>query len=375
MSEVESVSAAVLAGLASMSRRRLLDLCLLSSPVEVLHRLKANRRPESSMPFPRDLLSRLHSQANAADSDSVSTRLTELNIEVLVTGSPTYPRALEFDDERPGVLFCRGATEVLTSPRVGIVGTRNATAAGRATARELGEGLARAGVCVVSGLASGVDAAAHWGAVGAGSGSARAVAVVGNGLDICYPKHNADLFHSMCADHLVLSEWPPGTRPEAYRFPLRNRIIAALSEVLVVIESRERGGSLITARACLDRGIEVMVVPGSPRSKSSAGTNLLLRDGATPVTCVDDVLDALGSGIRHLKPIARELPSVMACSEVIERVGEGPVTLDALVAECGVGVAEVVVAVGELIASGHLVEHNGWFESASSRLVNPGGTS
>ncbi|MGA1722750.1 MAG: DNA-processing protein DprA, partial [Ilumatobacteraceae bacterium] len=144
----------------------------------------------------------------------------------------------------------------------------------------VGARLAEAGVSVVSGLARGIDTASHRGVLGSGPG--RAVAVLGNGPDVAYPRSNRDLLDRLVEGHLVISEWPPGTPPEAFHFPLRNRVIAALSEVLVVVESRASGGSLITAREALERGVEVMAVPGSPRSPASEGANHLLRDGAAP---------------------------------------------------------------------------------------------
>ncbi|MGA1747105.1 MAG: DNA-processing protein DprA [Ilumatobacteraceae bacterium] len=368
----DRVAGAVLAGLGSMSRRRLLDVCLHGSMSDAFDRLRSGRTPAGSMRMPTTLLQRLASQARAADPEATAHRLDHLGIGVVSAASHDYPTALGADPERPAVLFHLGSLGVLDAPRVGIVGTRNATAAGRATARELGEGLAAAGVCVVSGLALGVDAAAHQGALAVGADAARAVAVVGNGLDSCYPRHNLGLFDALRSEHLIISEWPPDTPPDAFRFPLRNRIIAALSEVLIVVESRERGGSLITARACLDRGVEVMVVPGSPRSRSSIGTNLLLRDGATPVTCVDDVLDALGSGVRHLSVAGAGGTTEGIRAEILGRVLEGPTTLDALVADCDLGIGEAVVAVGDLITSGHLTERDGWLEACRSRLVHPG---
>lgn len=370
----DRVAGAVLAGLGSMSRRRLLDICLHGSMADAFDRLRSGRTPAGSMRMPATLLERLASQAREADPEAIAHRLDQRGIGVVTATGHGYPSALATDPERPAVLFHIGSLSALDAPRVGVVGTRNATAAGRATARELGEGLATAGVCVVSGLALGVDAAAHQGVLAAGAGAARAAAVVGNGLDTCYPRHNAALFETLRSEHLIISEWPPDTPPDAFRFPLRNRIIAALSQVVIVVESRERGGSLITARACLDRGVEVMVVPGSPRSRSSIGTNLLLRDGATPVTCVDDVLDALGSGVRHLPETPTGGVSEGIRAEILRRVLEGPTTLDALVADCDLGIGETVVAVGDLIASGHLTERDGWLETCRSRLVHPGGT-
>lgn len=316
------------------------------------------------------LLERLSAQARAVDDEVMARLLAASALGVTTVGSAEYPKCLANDPERPGVLFYRGELSALNAERVGIVGTRNATAAGRATAEELGAALAEAGICVVSGLALGIDAAAHRGAVNARSGAAPCVAVVGNGLDECYPKRNERLWEQVIARHLLISEWPPGTTPDAFRFPLRNRIIAALSKVLVVVESRERGGSLITARACLDRGIEVMVVPGSPKSRASEGTNLLLRDGATPVTSVVDILDAVGSGVRHL-PATISPPLDDVSAEIVERCAAGPATLDTIVADCELGLGVVAMAVADLLAAGRLCERDGWIEVAGSRLVHP----
>jgi DNA processing protein len=347
MTTDDQVAASVLAGLASMSRRRLQRLLLDRSPTNALQELRAGRAPGDSMAMSDSLLERLTVQARAVDEGVMARLIAESAIGVTTVGSAEYPQCLADDPERPGVLFYRGELSALNAERVGIVGTRNATAAGRATAEELGAALANAPSAIP-----------------------RCVAVVGNGLDECYPKRNVRLWEQLIDSHLLLSEWPPGTAPDAFRFPLRNRIIAALSRVLVVVESREHGGSLITARACLDRGIEVMVVPGSPKSRASAGTNLLLRDGATPATSVVDILEAVGSGVRHLPaPVSMPLDAVSA--EVVERCAAGPATLDSIVADCELGIGLVAMAVADLLAAGTLCERDGWIEVAGSRLVHP----
>jgi DNA processing protein len=177
---------------------------------------------------------------------------------------------------------------------VGIVGTRAATHYGREVAAVLGAGLAAHGVSVVSGLANGIDAAAHEGALAPGADpGAVPVAVVGAGLDVGYPVATARLRRRVEAAGAVLGEAPLGAAPESWRFPLRNRVIAALSQVVVVVESHRGGGSLHTVEAALARGIEVMAVPGSIRSPASTGTNALIASGAQVVTCVEDVLEAL----------------------------------------------------------------------------------
>lgn len=279
---------------------------------------------------------------------------------------PTYPIQLRHDPEPPAVVFARGDLDVLDARRVGIVGTRNATQLGRDTARELGRALAEAGVTVVSGLAKGIDGAAHRGTLDAPAG--RAVAVVGNGPDRPYPKVNSQLWAEVCARGLLLSEWPPGTPPEPFRFPMRNRIIAALSEVLVVVESRERGGSLITAQAAIERSVEVMAVPGSVRNRAAAGTNQLLRDGVAPVTDADDVLVALGLDTRRARSVSfdpRPLPRGVE-ADVLALCRQDPRTLDDVVVGAGLPMADAAMALARLERTGWVRECGGWFEPVVS---------
>jgi DNA processing protein len=238
-------------------------------------------------------------------------------------------------------------------------------------AGELGRGLAEAGVAVVSGLAKGVDGAAHRGVLEVPGG--RAVAVVGNGPDVPYPKVNGELWADVCGRGLLLSEWPPGTAPEPFRFPMRNRIIAALSEVLVVVESRERGGSLITAQAAIERSVDVMAVPGSVRNRAAAGTNQLIRDGAPPVTDVDDVLIALGLDTRRVGPVAydpRPLPRGLE-ADVLAACRDDPRTLEEIVVGLDLPIADAAMALARLERTGWVREAGGWFEPVVSRSERP----
>jgi DNA processing protein len=278
-----------------------------------------------------------------------------------------YPEVLRTDPQPPAVLFGRGDWSALDRRRVGIVGTRNATGPGRQFAATLGFRLASNDVAVVSGLAKGIDGAAHRGALRAGSG--HVVGVVANGLDTPYPRVNADLWDGVAANGLLLSEWPPGTEPERFRFPQRNRILAALSELLVVVESRERGGSLTTAREALERAIEVMAVPGSVNNRAAAGTNQLIRDGATPVTDAADVLLALGLDHRRdgrgydPRPLPRGDEA-----RVLERCRIDPCTLDDIVADLDMSMTEAAMTLARLERSGWVREAGGWFEEVVSCL-------
>jgi DNA processing protein len=290
-----------------------------------------------------------------------------------------FPRQLALDPFPPAALFVRGDVGALAARRVGVIGTRNATLTGRQTAAGLGLDLAAAGVAVVSGLARGIDGAAHGGALAAGGNAAggnvavgRPVAIVGNGPngpDRPYPKRHAELWEAVAERGVLMSEWPPGTPPDGFRFPMRNRILAALCEVLVVVESRERGGSLLTVREALDRSIDVMAVPGSPRNRAASGTNALLRDGAAAVTSADDVLALLGLDTRRATTEAFDpRPPLHGVEQaVVERCRSDPRTLESVAVELELELCDAAMTLARLERAGWLREVGGWFESLGSR--------
>jgi DNA processing protein len=229
------------------------------------------------------------------DIAEVGRRYVSSGVQVLLPHRPGYPSMLADDPGAPAVLFALGDPGVLESrSRVAIVGTRSATHYGRQVASELAQELSNSGVVVVSGLALGIDGAAHAGALRGGTGDAAPpVAVVGTGLDVVYPNSNKALWELVASRGCVFSESPLGTRPHPGVFPARNRIIAAMSNVVVVVESHYGGGSLYTAEAAARRSIPVCAVPGSVRSRASDGTNALLVDGCIPVRDATDVLVAI----------------------------------------------------------------------------------
>jgi len=224
-------------------------------------------------------------------------RHEEKGIEVCWRGGPGYPARLKSDPEAPAVLFCAGDPATADRhPTVAIVGTRSPTRYGIGVAAQFGADLAAAGVSVVSGLALGIDGAAHEGATAAAGApcvGAPPIAVVAGGLDDPYPRRHARLWSRVVEQGAIYSESPAGVRTEKWRFPVRNRLLAMLSDVVVVVESRHRGGALYTVAAAAERGIPVGAVPGSIRSSSSEGTNGLLADGCFPVCSVADILTAL----------------------------------------------------------------------------------
>ena len=369
MTDERSAAAATLTTLPGLGPARLRLLLGHHDPIDALRGLAGDSplHPMVRRSIPDALRADLVDAARRVEPSRCGERCEQLGVRVLLDGDADYPIALAGDPGRPAVLFVRGDLEVLAHRRVAVIGTRNATRSGLATATDLGSALAEFGVTVVSGLALGIDGAAHEG-VRAAAG--RPVGVVGCGLDLPYPRRNRPLWDWVASDGLLMSEWAPGVEPATWRFPQRNRIIAALAEVLVVVESRERGGSLITARLALDRGVEVMAVPGSPRCRSSSGTNRLIRDGAAPVTSILDVIAMLG--LDHRRQIdepfdPRPHPDAVQ-QRVIDACRDAPLTLDGLVAETGLEIHQVAMAVARLERDGWLVEAGGWFEPSGSRL-------
>jgi len=238
--------------------------------------------------------------ARKLDVPALWDRCVRSGVQVTWPGAPGYPSSLEGGPGRPGVLFWVGDLAwVERCPVVALVGTRRCTPEGAATAYEIARELASAGVCVVSGLALGIDGAAHAGALEglassvAGQG-ASTVGVAASGVDVVYPRQHAQLWRRVSKAGAVVSETPPGTPAQPWRFPARNRVIAGLARMVVVVECHLTGGSWHTVDAALRWGVEVGAVPGSVRSPASDGTNLMIREGATPVRSASDVLDALG---------------------------------------------------------------------------------
>lgn len=358
---------AALAGFTRMTTSRLSTLLADRSPADAFA-VAAGRatapEPLATL-FARDpdLAAAWRADAGRRDPATEWARCGASGVTVVAPADTAYPPVLLDDPRRPPVLFARGDLDALAGRRVGIVGTRNATQHGRELAAQLGFELSAAGVAVVSGLALGIDGAAHRGALAAEG--APPIAVVGSGPDVVYPRRHAALWDQVAARGVVISEWPPGTQADAFRFPLRNRILAALSEVLVVVESRETGGSLITAREAAERGVEVFAVPGALDARAARGTNRLLRDGAAPFTETADVLVALGldgrrAGRRRFDPRRRPTTDELSLLECCRRA---PATLDQLAESCDVPLAEAAIRAARLEHAGWLRETAGWFEA------------
>jgi DNA processing protein len=300
----------------------------------------------------------------------------DLGCALIARGEPGYPERLAEIADPPPLLMVRGEVGLLEAPAVALVGARNASANGRRFAHNLAGELAAAGLLVVSGLARGIDAAAHDGALAAG---APTVAVIASGVDVAYPSEHAELMERIAERGAISSERPLGAVPQARHFPRRNRLISGLCLGVVVVEAAPQSGSLITARLAAEQGREVMAVPGSPLDPRHRGTNQLLRDGATLVESAADVLAALGplaATPRRPRPRPPERPerrqSPMAppapnpqingtdvLDQVCERLGPEPVLVDELIRQCRATTAEVQRALMELEVDGRLERHPG----------------
>jgi DNA processing protein len=254
-----------------------------------------------------------------------------------------FPKLLAAIHDPPRELFVRGNGDLalLSQASVAVVGARACSSYGRSAARSLGRELAAAGLVVTSGMARGIDGEAHRGALESGG---TTVAVLGCGIDRDYPAAHAELARRICEQGLVVSEYEPGVEPAPWRFPARNRIIAGLCRATVVVEARERSGALITADFALEEGRDVLAVPGEITSALSAGTNALLKLGATPVTSADDVLELFD--LQPAKVVRANVGEV--AQAILDRLGDGALTADEVVRLTGVDSAAAAAALVEL---------------------------
>ena len=357
-----------LASLEHVGPGRLRWLLTHGTPAEVWERV---RRGVLSTPPPRLLLDRAQiakwRRQASVELDPVTCwqACVDAGVGVVSLGSPGYPACLADDLSPPVVLFHRGDPDRLLGPRVAVVGTRRATGYGIRTAEQLGEDLARAGIVVVSGLALGIDAAAHRGALSAADRQVGVAAVVGGGLDQPCPTRNRRLAERVCAEGVLLSEVPVGISAAPWRFPVRNRVLAALADAVVVVESAGSGGSLLTVRQALRRDRPVLAVPGPVDSRSSEGTNQLLLDGAHPCLGIDDVLGVLDlerpAARAAAAPESRPEPSPSA-ARVLEAIGWRPVSAEHLAEHAGIGFGELAAALAELERHGWVCRSEGWIE-------------
>lgn len=276
----------------------------------------------------------------------------EHGIDVLLEGSPAYPRLLSEIFDPPGLLFIRGSLLPIDAVSLAIVGTRHATQYGIDQAQKLASGLARAGYTIISGLARGIDAAAHRAALQSGG---RTIAILGSGVLNIYPPEHADLAGEVCARGAIISEAPPRSPPMSGAFPQRNRIISGLCLGVIVVEASDRSGALITARHAMEQGREVFAVPGRVDNRNARGCHRLIRDGAKLVETVDDVLEEFGPlvaaaprddgrEIRHPVELQLNEPEQV----VLAAVDDEPTSIDNIVAATGLTAANVLSTISVL---------------------------
>jgi DNA processing protein len=329
-----------------------------------------------------EVLPRLARRGERAKTVAAITR-TEAEIELAAVdragarlvcwGEPLYPSALATIEDAPPILTVLGEAKLLQRPMIAVVGARNASANGRRFGRDLAASLGRGGLTVISGLARGIDAAAHLGGLETGS-----VAVVAGGVDVVYPEENRGLYDALARQGVIAAELPLGTEPQARHFPRRNRIISGMALGVVVVEAAARSGSLITARFALEQGREVFAVPDSPLDPRSRGCNDLLRHGATLTETAEDVLLQLGPQLRGVAPVrtapARPVPAAPTWSPsavvepadsdvgfelILEKLGPTPVAVDELVRQCQMSAAAVATLLLELELVGRVERHPG----------------
>jgi len=290
--------------------------------------LALNLAAESMPLFPREHIEEINEQLRLSE---------KVRADIVAWSDPEYPALLKQIHSPPIVLFSRGDLSVASRPAVAVVGSRRCSHSGLFVAEKLGRGLASGGFVVVSGMARGIDSAAHRGALAAGG---TTVAVLGSGVDVCYPRENRKLMEEIEEHGAVLSEFPLGTPPLKQNFPLRNRVISGLSSGVVVVEASEESGALVTAVHALDQNREVFAVPGDITLSSTAGSNRLLKEGARLVTCARDIIEELAPSIgAELEPVQSAATPLQPLSEdeeeVLECLSHVPVHVDELCEQLG----------------------------------------
>ena len=302
----------------------------------------------------------------AAQAEQELSAADRIGARLLAADEADYPEALAAIYDAPPLLYLRGDAALLRRNAVAIVGARNASANGRRLAEDVAREVGAAGFVVVSGLARGIDHAAHRGSLDSGT-----IAVVAGGIDIAYPPDNEELQREIARRGLILAEMPPGVVPQAKHFPRRNRLISGLSLGVLVVEAALQSGSLITARMALEQGRDVLAVPGSPLDPRCRGTNNLLRQGAILAEGAADVLAALAGMSGDLRPpsslqnghqlseISQDYPDDVAFGAVVELLGPDPVMVDELVRQCHLSAPAVRAVLLELELAGRLERHPG----------------
>ncbi|MBB5214780.1 DNA-processing protein DprA [Parapusillimonas granuli] len=314
-------------------------------------------------PLALQLKSPLADETRAA-VDATLKWLDQPGHHLLTLADPGYPRSLLDTHDPPLLLYVNGAVPLLSRPGIAIVGARSATVGGADNARAFARYLAEQGWSIVSGLALGIDAAAHEGALAAGSQGGGTVAVLGTGIDIVYPARNRGLAHRIAAEGALVSEFPLGTRALPHQFPRRNRLVAGLSRGVLVVEAARQSGSLITARLATEMGREVFAIPGSIHSPLSRGCHALIRQGAKLVESGQDIHEELGAPGSSAAASAPDLLSPLEAppldedaARVLDALGHDPAHIDQLAARSGMDLPRLNACLLELELSDRVFRH------------------
>ena len=303
--------------------------------------------------------------ADIASCEAIIKQCQSSGATMLVKYQAGYPERLNVFDDAPAILFAKGHLSLFNRDMLAIVGARNASVNAMTLASKWADEIGQAGYVIISGLARGIDRAAHIGALRHGT-----IGVLGSGVDVIYPEQNADIFEEMVNQGLIITEMMPGTKPSPRNFPARNRIIASLAKSTLVIEAAKQSGSLITARDTAERGGDVMAVPGTPLDPRAAGGNDLIKQGAHLVTSPQDVLDILRTPLRestHPKTIIQrqnmtqiddELITKLA-NEIMKMITIEAVDIDELTRQCHVNAQMIQIALLELELAGHVLRLSG----------------
>lgn len=306
---------------------------------------------------------------SAAEAEDEIAKIEKFGARLIVAGEAEYPPLLGEAEDAPPALTVMGNAALLSRPALGVVGARNASLSGRKIAETFSARVGAAGYVIVSGLARGIDGAAHTASLKSGT-----VAVVAGGIDVIYPRENEGLYREIAAAGAIVAESPFGTEPLARHFPRRNRIISGLSLGVLVVEAAEKSGSLITARMALEQNREVFAVPGSPLDPRAGGTNSLLKDGAHVTTSAEDILSVLGS--LRLRPLGEppqtpfthgagddsqthaEIPEALR-AEILENLSPTPVSIDELVRAVNAPIGYILTILLELELAGRIERQAG----------------
>lgn len=290
------------------------------------------------------VLSALKKAWNTEKIEGMKKIMLKENMKLITYNNPIFPSRLKNYDDCPSILFYKGHIEKLNENyNIGIVGSRKCTNYGVDVTRIITKELCNNNINIISGLAKGIDAYAHKTCI---DNEKYTCAILGSGIDVVYPRENKQLYNEILKNGCIISEYVPGTEPYAYNFPVRNRIISAISDIVIVVEASTKSGSLITAGLAAEQGKDVMAVPGSIFSEQSMGTNKLIKDGAFPFTCVEDIFELLG--VKYNKTNVKE-KSITKFEEAIYKIiTDKPIHIDDIVRRSNIDIKQLYEVLFEL---------------------------